>query len=310
MKTIVSSVVVLLVAGRGGSRAGQAERRHDDRGSGVDRARGRRRSHRRRVDRARLSGSALRRGEAELHPEAAARRPARRRRPRARDRLAAAARSAEPQRAGSSRARTATSTRRCTRGFSTSRTGRSPARWATCTRSATRTTGSIRRTASAIAQRDRRQAVAAAAERPGRTSTSGSPTSSRRLDEAQKRWQAAMAPYKGTEGRHLPPLVPQLRRPLRPRRHRLRRAAAGHPADAAAHARSDQRDEAAEREAGAGRAVLRPEDAERDRPRRPARRCWCCRRRSAASRRSPTTSSCSTTTSTCWSNAIKQTGAK
>ena len=60
-------------------RAGQAERRHHDRGSGVDRARGRRRPHHGRIDRAGLSGSALRRGEAELHPQAAEGRPADRR---------------------------------------------------------------------------------------------------------------------------------------------------------------------------------------------------------------------------------------
>ena len=128
------------------------------------------------------------------------------------------------------------------------------------------------------------QAVAAPARTTRRTSISGWPTSRSRLDEAQKRWLAAMAPYKGAEGRHLSPLVSELRRPLRARRRRLRRAAAGHSAVAAAHARSDQRDEAAEREADPGRAVLRPEDAELDRPRRPARRCSCCRRRSAASK--------------------------
>ena len=89
--------VFVLVAARA-VRAGQAQRGRHDRGSRVDRPRGRRRPHHRRIDRPRLSGSALRRGQAELHPEAAARRPADRRRPRAGDRLAAAAVHAEPQR--------------------------------------------------------------------------------------------------------------------------------------------------------------------------------------------------------------------
>ena len=61
----------------------------------------------------------------------------------------------------------------------------------------------------------------------------------------------------GDQGRHLPPVVSELRRAVRPGDHRLRRAAAGHSADAAAHARPDERDETAEREARAGRAVLR-----------------------------------------------------
>ena len=79
-------------------RAGQAQRRYDDRGSRVDCARGRRRSDHGRGDRQGLSGSALRRSEAELHPQAAESRRPDRRRPRARDRLAAAAHPAEPQR--------------------------------------------------------------------------------------------------------------------------------------------------------------------------------------------------------------------
>ena len=91
-----AAVLAVLAARR--PRAGQAERRHDHRGSGVDRPRGRRRQDHRRVDRQGLSGSALRRGQAELHPQAAEGRPADRRRPRAGDRLAAAADPAEPQR--------------------------------------------------------------------------------------------------------------------------------------------------------------------------------------------------------------------
>src|SRR5262249_28002118 len=51
------------------------------------------------------------------------------------------------------------------------------------------------------------------------------------------------------------------------RHHRLRRAAAGDSADPAAHPRPDQRSEAAEREDSDGRAVLRSEDAQRDRAR-------------------------------------------
>ena len=65
-----------------------------------------------------------------------------------------------------------------------------------------------------------------------------------RLAAAEKRWDAQMAPYKGVEDRHLPPLLAQLRRPLRPRRDRLRRAAARHPALAAPHPRPHQGDEA------------------------------------------------------------------
>src|SRR5438874_912556 len=58
----------------------------------------------------------------------------------------------------------------------------------------------------------------------------------------------------------LPPIVSEFRRALRPEHHRVRRAPARHSAHAAAHARPHQRDEAAEREARSGRAVLRHEN--------------------------------------------------
>ena len=107
-----------------------------------------------------------------------------------------------------------------------------------------------------------------------------------RLQHAPGRGREALAgddgALQGHEGGDLPPVVPELRRALRPGDRRLRRAAAGHSADAAAHAGPDQRDEAADGEGRAGRALLRSEDADGHRPRdrRPA--CWSCRRRSAA----------------------------
>ena len=69
----------------------------------------------------------------------------------------------------------------------------------------------------------------------------------------------------GRQGRHLSPLLAELRRRVRPRRDRLRRAEAGHPADAAAHPRRDPGDEGAAGQADHGGAVLRLEDAELDR---------------------------------------------
>ena len=66
----------------------------------------------------------------------------------------------------------------------------------------------------------------------------------RRLRPAPRRGREALGrpdgALQGPEGRHLPPLVAELRRALRPRRDRLRRAAAGHPALAAPHDRPDR----------------------------------------------------------------------
>ena len=123
----------------------------------------------------------------------------------------------------------------------------------------------------------------------------------RRLSRGAAALEVDDGALQGHQGRHLSPLVGQLRRCVRHRRDRLRRAQAGHPADAAAHARRHPGDARAGDQADHRRALLRLEDAELDRvaDRRP--RCWCCRRRSAACRPPATTSSCSTPTSTCWS---------
>ena len=163
-----------------------------------------------------------------------------------------------------------------------SRRARSRARWATCTRWATRTTGSIRRTASGSRKDDRRQAVASC----GRTTrayfeqrladfTSGSTT-------AEKRWLAAMAPYKGTKvvtyHRSLPNFAerfgldvigyvePQPGIPPSPQ----------HTLDLINEMKRQNV------KLDPGRAVLRSEDAERDRPRDRRAGAGACRRRSAA----------------------------
>ena len=152
------------------------------------------------------------------------------------------------------------------------RPARSRARWATCTRSATRTTGWIRRTASAS-----RKAIADKLSelRPNDAPyfAAAARRLHERLDEAEKRWLAQMAPYKGTKvvtyHRSLPNFAERFGLDV----DRLRRAEAGHPAVAAAHARSDQRDEAAERQDRAGRAVLRSRRRRTRSAARPARRC-------------------------------------
>ena len=95
----------------------------------------------------------------------------------------------------------------------------------------------------------------------------------KRLAEAEKRWDATMAPYKGlkvvTYHRSWPNFAERFGldvigyvepRPGIP-------PSPGHTLDLIA------RDEAAEREDHPGRAVLRPEDAEVDRPRDRAPRC-------------------------------------
>ncbi len=250
---------------RRAARAGQAERRRDDRGSGVDRARGRRRSHHRRVDRARATrirtsskpsrasssscsgptcsivvGRELEIGwlppliQQSRNCEDSARRG------RLSRRVAAGADSRHP--AGADHARDG---RRAS--------ARQPALLARSGERQDRSRSAIAGKLAQLRPGDKAYFDQRLADFIGR------------LDAAEKRWLAAMAPYKGAQGRHLSPVVSELRRSLRPRRHRLRRAAAGHSAVAAAHARSDQRDEAAERQADPGRAVLRSEDAERDR---------------------------------------------
>ena len=94
-----------LVAARRRGRAGPAacafaplEGRRDDRGSRGADARNRRRQREGHRPRQGLPGSAQRRSEAQFHPGRQPRRSADRRRPRTRDRLAAAAHHAEPQR--------------------------------------------------------------------------------------------------------------------------------------------------------------------------------------------------------------------
>ncbi len=61
-----------------------------------------------------------------------------------------------------------------------------------------------------------------------------------RITQAEQRWLAAHAAVQRRKGRDLPPLVPELCGALRSRCRRVRRATPGHPAVAAAHARSDQ----------------------------------------------------------------------
>ena len=87
----------------------------------------------------------------------------------------------------------------------------------------------------------------------------------KRLAEAEKRWDATMAPYKGTKLVTYHRSWPNFMERFGLERHRLRRAEAGHPAVAVAHARADRRDEEPGREAHRRRAVLRPEDAAGDR---------------------------------------------
>ena len=96
---------------------------------------------------------------------------------------------------------------------------------------------------------------------------------STRLDAAEKRWLALDGALQRHEDRDLPPIVAQFRRTVRPEHHRLRRTAARHSADA--EHTLDLIDEMKRQNVKliAGRALLRPEDAQRDRPRRPAPRC-------------------------------------
>ena len=138
---------------------------------------------------------------------------------------------------------------------------RSRAPWATSIPRATRTTGSIPTTAGASRQAIEKK-LSAMDPANAAYFAQREDDFDRRLTAAEKRWDGPMAPYKGIEGRHLPPLLAQLRRPLRPRRDRLRGAAARHPAVAVAHARPHQGDEGAGRQDHPRRALLRPQDAE------------------------------------------------
>jgi zinc/manganese transport system substrate-binding protein len=116
----------------------------------------------------------------------------------------------------SSRARRAISTRRSGVEILEIRPARSRARWATSTRSAIRTTGSIRRTAVRIAIQiaDKLSQL-----RPNDAAYFAQRLADfkKRMTTRRKRWLAMMAPYKGREGRHVSPLVAELRRALRPR---------------------------------------------------------------------------------------------
>ena len=104
----------------------------------------------------------------------------------------------------------------------------------------------------------------------------------RRLTEAQKKWTAAMAPYKGLKVVTYHRSWANFADKIRARRHRVRGAEAWDSADAVAHDRRDPGDEAPEREADSGRAVLRFEDAGVNRAidrRRSAGDAAVCRRR-------------------------------
>ena len=157
--------------------------------------------------------------------------------PRAGDRLAAAAHPAEPQRADPGRGRRVSRRLAHREDPRDPDHARSPAPWATSIRSAIRTTGSIPATAGASRRRScdklARMAPADAAYFASRYADFD-----KRLAEAEKRWDAHDGALQGPEGRHLPPLLAQLRRALRPGRDRLRRAAARHPALARPHASS------------------------------------------------------------------------
>ncbi len=181
------------------ARAGQAERHDHDRGSRVDRARGRRRPHHRR--------SRWRKGYQDPHFVEA--KPSFILKLQKADVLIAVGRELEigwlppliqqsrnakiqPGAAGLSR-RVAAARR-----FSRSRPDRSRARWATSIRSATRTTGWIRRTASA----SRKEIADKLSElRPNDKAFFQQQLAdfTTRLDAAEKRWLAQMAPYKGTK---------------------------------------------------------------------------------------------------------------
>ena len=124
------------------------------------------------------------------------------------------------------------------------RPGRSRARWATCIRSGNPHywldpgNGRLHR------QGDPGQADASSLRPTRRTSRSAYADFDRRLAEAEKRWKAAMAPYKGlkvvTYHRSWPNFAERFGLDV----DRLRRAEARHPAVAVAHARPDPGDEA------------------------------------------------------------------
>ena len=123
----------------------------------------------------------------------------------------------------------------------------------------------------------------------------------KRLAAAESRWDAAMAPFKGTKivtyHRSWPNFMERFGLNVigyvEPK--------PGIPPTTSHTVELIDEMKRAGREAHRRRAVLRSEDAARRLPSRSAARCWCWRRRSAAARKPPTTSSSSTTTSTRWS---------
>ena len=96
----------------------------------------------------------------------------------------------------------------------------------------------------------------------------------RRLTRGREAMAGGDGAIQGAEGRDVSPVVAELRRRLRPRRDRVRRAEAGNSAVAGAHARTRAADEGPEREDRAGRTVLRPQDAECHRPRHRCGDVW------------------------------------
>ena len=132
----------------------------------------------------------------------------------------------------------------------------------------------------------------------------------RRLAEAQKRWKAMMAPYKGvkvvTYHRSWPNFADAFG---------LDVIGYVEPKPGIPPSPQHTLDVIQEMKAQKVKLIMvEPyfdlEDAELDRLAVPARRCWCCRRRSAACKAAPTTSSCSTTTSSCWSTRSSRPGRK
>ncbi len=187
-----------------------------------------------------LPGSALRRTQAELHPQAARRRSAGGGRPRARDRLAAAA---AARRAATRRSRPGSPgyldastgvrileipTGQITRAMGDVHPSGNPHYWLD--------PDNGRIIAKSIAGR-----TGADRRRPTRpTSISATRTSIARLTDGAEALGRGDGALQGHQGRHLPSLVAELRRAVRPRRDRLRRAEAGHSAVAVAHHRPDR----------------------------------------------------------------------
>ena len=202
MRTLARTLSPLLLASVAGLGAGAAEAAYKIRGGG-DHHRpqgpgrgGRRRPRGGRRPRPRQPEPARPRGAAEPHGQGPPGRPARHERPRARPvgRGGRAGRQQSPSGArrarGASMPPPASSCSRCPRPGST-------ARWATCTRSAIPTTRSTRHGAGRHRQHPRgagagRAAVAPAFERNREAFLA-------RLDQAMRRWTAALAPFKGAK---------------------------------------------------------------------------------------------------------------